>query len=178
MIKKVLLFTILICSVMLFTGCIPPFIDGGIAANDYFESKVKYTTYEIDAGEEDGFVESETDEQSFADFTDSIETNVLLRSYRSFVFPTKKEGVSLTGLAFMMQAEDDCIISLTSFYGEDSIGSDTVTLKANTKSTVYWSNLNIVLEKDKELKIIITNPLEIGTVKFRTDSYVFIGQEV
>lgn len=181
MLKKSLFIVIFAIMVVPLTGCfacIPPFFDGGITATDYFNDKVTYSTFKIDAGAENGFTESESGEFSLKELTDGNEKNVLLQSYRCLIFTTKEEGVTLTSFAFIVQSEEDCFISFSFFYGEESIASDRVFLEKNKINTVCCSDINISLKKDEELKIIILNPLEIGKVAFRTDSYIFIGQEV
>lgn len=81
MLKKILLPTILILSVTLFTGCIPPFFDGGIVASDYFEGDVGYTTYAIDAAEENGFKEVGSGTEPLENYVDGDEKNIPMRAY-------------------------------------------------------------------------------------------------
>jgi hypothetical protein len=178
MLKKILLPTILILSVTLFTGCIPPFFDGGIVASDYFEGDVGYTTYAIDAAEENGFKEVGSGTEPLENYVDGDEKNIPMRAYKAVSFVTKTDGVIITDIAFIAQSENDCIIDFSIFYGENFIISDKITLAANIVSTVYFSGLQITLERSEKLNIVITNPIELGAVPFRTDSYIIIGQGV
>jgi len=148
--KSILFFVVLICSVTLFTGCIPPFFDGGITATDFFGNDVIYSTFIIDAAEENGF-------------------------NKRITFITKAEG-SVTDIAFMVQSDIDCTINFSVFYGKNFCASESVTLKGNVINTVFFSGLQITLEVSERLNFVITNPVELGTAAFRTDSYIFIGQ--
>lgn len=179
MLKKSLIILLSLIFVVPLSGClIPPFIDGGISASDYFYDKVKYVTFKIDAAVENGFIEADTGELSLENLTDGNEKNVQLRSYRSLIFTTKNEGVTLTDIAFIVGSDADCCIEFLLIYGKDEIAFKNVILKANGIITVYFSELNISLQKDAELKFLVLNPLNVGTVKFNVDSYIFMGQEV
>lgn len=159
-------------------GCIPPFFDGGMTATDCFEDTVKYTTFTIDAGEPGGFVESEENELSLEDLTDGDEQNITQQAYYSMVFTSRADGVELTSLAFIVQASDACVISFSVTYGEKLLASEQVSLLKNSVKTVYFPSIDVTLEKEEKLYITVKNPLEVGAVPFRTDSYIFIGQEV
>jgi len=173
--KSILFFVVLICSVTLFTGCIPPFFDGGITATDFFGNDVIYSTFIIDAAEENGFKELDEGRQSLDAYIDGDEQNIPMRAYKRITFITKAEG-SVTDIAFMVQSDIDCTINFSVFYGKNFCASESVTLKGNVINTVFFSGLQITLEVSERLNFVITNPVELGTAAFRTDSYIFIGQ--
>lgn len=176
MIKKCLTILLLVITASILSGCAPPFYDGGITANTAFLSDVRYTTFTIDEEAQGGYIEDEEQMQCIEDYTDGDEQNIPLLQYKRISFTSAVDGVALTQFAFILQADDTCYIEMSVYYGEDLIASGRYYLTRNEVTTVYFSGLEITLSTAKKLSVVITNPLEIGARRFRTDSYIFVSQ--
>lgn len=172
--RFVLIITLLISLVL--TSCIPEFPEGTVDASDFFGSDVYYTTFYVDLSTEEGFVIEPELTDDLEVFIDGDEQNAPYRAYNTISFETNTEA-TLTYIFFSVTADTDCTLRLKLTYGEDLIQEFNFNLTAQTQEIISLSELNLELEEDKLLTFTTTNPLELASVTFSTDGFMFLGEE-
>lgn len=170
--KYLSLFLIIIC--LFVSSCIPPFLEGTVEMQDVFSSAT-YQTYVIDYAEEQGYKLEEKQSIEIYKLCDNDENNIPLRAYKQFEFLSKRTQ-KIKSLAFIMQANEDCLIKLLVTNNEVEVKQLEINLKKEQKYTVEILNIDLQLEEGKSLIFSIENPLELIEISTRIDSFILIGE--
>lgn len=161
----------LIFVALLFSGCIPPFIDGAVEAEEYLEPTVSYLTYKIDANADSGFTTAAGAALSLSNLTDNDENNIDMQYYYSFTFKTQKD-FTLKTVAFIVEVEDAVTLDLQIKY-DISTFNQSIDFDTEKKKIITFSDLNLDITVSSEIEISLLNPL-LANVKYRIDSLIFI----
>lgn len=153
------------------SACVP-FIDGVVEAKDYFEENVQCQTYTVNSEAANGFIIVDGDNLSLTDLTDSNEKNTVMQYYYSFTFKVQNENLNLQTVAFIIEAQDDVIISFRLENGAAKFNK-TVNLNAGKIEIVEFTALNLELAAYSDLKIILENPIFVN-LPYRIDTVLFI----
>ena len=152
-------------------ACIPPFIDGLVEAQDYFESAVQCSIYTINPEADGGFETTAGDALQLNELTDGIEDNIAMLRYYSFTFRVKKD-IELQTVAFIVEATGDALLEFQlSHY--NSIFNRSIDLASNSIGTVVFSDLNLHMVASDEFSITLSKPL-LSQVVYRIDTVLFV----
>lgn len=168
-----IILTIGVCASTL-CACIPPFIDGAVEAEDYFNDSVGYSLYQIEPGEEGGFLTIDGANLALNDLTDSNETNISMQYYLSFQF-TAKDDVNLQTIAFVVEVEEPAELQFRLEY-DTSIFNQSIDLNTKKKNILQFSELGIDVASSEELLITLANPV-IANTRYRIDTVIFVVGE-
>lgn len=169
--KKILLVIIILLCCCFLSACIPPFIDGTIESEKFFNEQVKVNTYQIDASHEEGFNTIIGNIINLNLLTDSDELNINSDNYLSFEFETK-DSINIKKIAFMIKTNSD---SEMIFAVEccDRIYKSELKTDAQKKEIVIFDNLQITLGSKQKLTIKLLNPISCIS-KYILDTVVFM----
>jgi len=175
MIKKLyrVVIVIFLCTICVLTlsSCIPPFIDGVVEAEEYFDSSVQYASYIIDASAEGGFTTIDGQRMPLSTLTDSDENNVSMKYYYCFSFTTKKE-ITLQAISFVVEVENFTMLNFR-LNNRALVFDQSIDLTQKKKEIVQFSELNLLMPIATDLSITISNPV-MANVKYRIDTILFI----
>lgn len=157
------------------SSCIPPFLEGMVEIQDVFSS-VLYQTYIIDYAEEQGYKLEEEQAGVMGDFVDGDDYNVLFNTYKKFDFICSSNTITITDIAFIMEAGATVEVEMLVTYNDTEVENLNLKLNQGETFTVEILDVSLKLQEGAKLTISIENPLELGEVCTRIDSFILIGE--